>query len=58
MEIHEDNADELTAPLQFFIELSVYTSLVSKPDDSKIEYKKFQGAQVPGVSWLLKEVLS
>ena len=43
--------EELTAPLQFFVEVSTYVSFGNAPPaDSEIVYKKRRGETIAGVS--------
>ena len=42
--------EELIAPVQFFVALSVYADLVKTPAESDIEYRKFHGETIAGAS--------
>lgn len=53
VEVEENNSEELVAPLQFLVELGTYTSLQKCPSEQDIVYKRFHGATIAGVPWLL-----
>lgn len=46
----DESAERLTAPLQFFVEVSTYTAMTGQPpNDSELAYKKFNGVVLTGV---------
>lgn len=48
--MEEDSSEKLIAPLQFFVELSTYSSVHGPPNDGEIAYKKMGSTTLAGVS--------
>lgn len=49
--VEEDTKEELIAPVQFFVEVSSYTTVVGPPQEGELIYKKMGGQTLAGVSW-------
>jgi hypothetical protein len=49
--VNEQSKESLLAPLQFFIEVSTYTSVAGPPREGELSYKKMGGTTLAGDSW-------
>ena len=49
--VNEQSRESLLAPLQFFIEVSTYTSVAGPPREGELSYKKMGGTTLAGDSW-------
>lgn len=48
---NESSLEELSGPLQFFVEIGSYTKLMgAAPQDRDVVYKKLHGESIAGVS--------
>ena len=49
--VEEDDAQELTAPLQFFVEVGSYAKVTgASPTEGSVVTKKFQGQTLAGAT--------
>ena len=53
MEVNEQDSHELTAPLQYFVEVGTFTHVSgAAPAEGTVITKKFQGQTLAGDAWI------